>query len=71
MTTEQFNKRSCEIIEKIQDLETEKILLEYALEGLRAEYIKQRKKEEAIVAENFKKFAENHNKRLAVKCNGN
>ena len=41
MTTEQFNKAAREIVERILDLETEKLLLEYALKGLQEEYQKQ------------------------------
>ena len=41
MTTEQFNKKSCELIEKIQDLQTEALLAQCELKELREEYLKE------------------------------
>lgn len=58
MTTEQFNKKSCELIERIQDLETEVVLAKYALEGLREAY---KKEVEEKQVERFVSFAEQYN----------
>lgn len=64
MTERQFNKAACELIERIQDLETEKVLLEYALKGLREDYIKEQ-------AEKFKKNVAYLNQKIAGENDGN
>ena len=62
MTTEQFNKKSCELIERIQDLETQALLAKYELYELKAEYQKQLQNDKSV--NNFIKFVEEYNRKL-------
>lgn len=63
MTLEWFGKQSCELIERIQDLEIELDLAKLALKGLNEEYREQKETKEI---ELIKAFAEAHNAKIGV-----
>ncbi len=65
MTNEEFDRKCVELIDKIQDLKTEAMLAQFALDKLREEYRKQSQEaRDAHSAENFKKFAWGYNKKI-------
>ena len=65
MTLEQYDKKCVELIDKIQDLKTEALLAQFALDKLREEYRKQSQEaKDAKSADNFKKFVWGYNQKI-------
>lgn len=64
MTYEHYSRQTQIVIEKIQDLKVQIALLEYALAGLREDYIKQQEDVDAIFTERLKRYSEWHNKKM-------
>ena len=65
MTYEHYSRQSQLVIEKIQDLKVQVALLEYALVGLREDYLRQQEEEDAIFTERLKRYSEWHNRKMA------